>query len=106
MQAGKVDLLLILGGNPVYTAPADVPFSEALDKVQTRVRLGLYEDETSVRCQWQIPEALCLERWTHAPSYDHTASIVTPLIAPLYNGRTAHEVLSTLSERGARAPYE
>ena len=47
MEAGHVDLLLILGGNPVYTAPVDVPFLQALAKVQTRVHLSLYSDETS-----------------------------------------------------------
>lgn len=106
MQAGGVDLLLILGGNPVYSVPADVPFSEALDKVQTRVRLGLHEDETSARCQWQVPEAHFLESWSDARAYDGTASIVQPLIAPLYGGRSAHELLATLSERPDRTAHD
>lgn len=106
MAAGKVDLLLILGGNPVYTAPADVDFSAALDKVQTRVRLGLYEDETSDRCHWQVPEAHFLETWSDARAFDGTASIVQPLIAPLYDGHSAHDVLSAMSEHPERSAHD
>ncbi len=106
MDAGKVDLLLILGGNPVYTAPADIPFSDALAKVQARVHLSLYHDETSELCHWQIPEAHFLEAWSDARTSDGTASIVQPLIAPLYGGRSSHEVLAALSDRPERTGYD
>ena len=66
MNAGKVDLLVILGGNPVYTAPVDLTFADALGKVQLRVHLSLYDDETSALCHWQIPEAHFLEAWSDA----------------------------------------
>src|SRR5262245_7712475 len=89
MDAGHVDLLLILGGNPVYTAPSDFAFAQAMGKVQTRVHLSLYDDETSELCHWQIPEAHFLEAWSDARAFDGTASIVQPMIAPLYGGRSA-----------------
>ncbi len=41
MQAGEVEMLFILGGNPVYTAPGDLLFSEAMLKVPYRVHHGL-----------------------------------------------------------------
>ncbi len=106
MAAGKVDLLIILGGNPVYNAPADLNFSAALDKVLTRVYLAQFNDETAERCQWQIPEAHFLEAWSDARGHDGTASIVQPLIAPLYGGRSAHEVIGVLSDRPERQAYE
>src|SRR5262249_39266669 len=106
MNAGKVDLLVILSGNPVYTAPADLKFSDALAKVQLKVRLGLYNDETSALCQWQIPEAHFLESWSDARAFDGTASIVQPLIAPLYGGKSAHEVVAAMSDRPERSAYE
>ena len=106
MNAGKVDLLLILAGNPVYTAPADLNFSAAMDKVQLRAHLSLYEDETSARCHWQIPEAHFLEAWSDARAFDGTASIVQPLIAPLYGGRSAHDVIGVMSERPERSAYD
>jgi MoCo/4Fe-4S cofactor protein with predicted Tat translocation signal len=99
MNAGKVDLLVVIGGNPVYTAPVDLKFAEAINKVQLRAHLSLYDDETSALCQWQIPEAHFLEAWSDARAFDGTTSIVQPLIAPLYGGKSAHEVLAAMSDR-------
>jgi MoCo/4Fe-4S cofactor protein with predicted Tat translocation signal len=97
MQRGAVDLLIILGGNPVYDAPADFNFAENLAKVKTRVHLSLFEDETSRLCHWHIPEAHYLEAWGDCRAFDGTASILQPLIAPLYEGKSAYEVLASLS---------
>ncbi|MEZ6097768.1 MAG: TAT-variant-translocated molybdopterin oxidoreductase [Pirellulaceae bacterium] len=106
IQAGNVDVLCILGGNPVYAAPADLRFSGALDKVPFRIHLGLYEDETSARCHWHIPEAHFLESWGDARAADGTASIIQPLIAPFYQGKTSHELLSALLGKPGRTSYD
>jgi len=106
MNGGKVDVLLIVGGNPVYTSPADLKFADALNKVQLRAHLSLYDDETSALCHWQIPEAHFLEAWSDARGHDGTVSIVQPLIAPLYGGRSAHELIATLSDRPERSAYD
>ncbi len=105
MYARKVDVLVILGGNPAYTAPADVPFRDAMMQVPLRIRLGLYDDETSERTHWQIPEAHSLEAWSDARAKDGTASILQPLIAPLYGGKSAHELVAALAGRD-RTGYE
>jgi MoCo/4Fe-4S cofactor protein with predicted Tat translocation signal len=96
MNAGAVNALFILGGNPVFDAPVDFQFAKALDKVPFRAHLSLYYDETSMRCHWHIPDVHYLETWSDARAHDGTISIVQPLIAPLYNGRSAHEVLGAL----------
>ena len=106
MNGGKVDLVVIVGGNPVYTAPADLRFAEAMAKVQLRAHLSLYDDETSAVCQWQIPEAHFLEAWSDARAYDGTVSIVQPLIAPLYGGKSAHEVLASMTDRPERSGHD
>ena len=106
MNAGAVRLLVILGGNPVYTAPADLKFAEALGKVAVRVHLGLYDDETSALCQWHVPELHYLESWSDARAYDGTVSIVQPLVAPLYGGVSAHDVVSAFSSRPGRTAYD
>jgi molybdopterin-containing oxidoreductase family iron-sulfur binding subunit len=106
MSAGRVDLLLILGSNPVYSAPADMGFGDALSKVAFSVHLGLYADETAALCQWHVPAAHYLEAWSDTRALDGTASIVQPLIAPLYGGRSAHEILGTLSDVPGRSAYE
>lgn len=105
MQAGKVEVLLILGGNPVFTAPADLPFAELLPKVNFSVHLSLYEDETSALCQWHTPEAHYLEAWSDARAYDGTVSIIQPLIEPLFGGKSAHELLAALMGQPANG-YE
>jgi len=106
MNAGTVSFVLILGANPAYTAPADLKFVDALDKVPLRAHLGLYQDETAARCHWHIPEAHFLEAWSDVRGDDGTATIVQPLIAPLYGGRSVHEVVSALSEAGVRSAYD
>jgi len=106
MNGGRVDLLIILGGNPVYTAPADLKFAEALKKVPTRVHLALYDDETSAMCHWHIPATHYLEEWTDVRAFDGTASIVQPLILPLYRGRSAHELVAIFTSRPERKPYD
>ncbi|HEX3853766.1 MAG TPA: TAT-variant-translocated molybdopterin oxidoreductase [Polyangiaceae bacterium] len=97
LNGGKVDTLLILGGNPVFTAPADLAFGDALSKAKTSIHLSLYEDETSERCSWHLNAAHYLESWGDALSWNGTLSIVQPLIAPLYNGRSALEVVAQLA---------
>lgn len=96
MAAGQVELLLILGGNPVFSAPADLDFGKALEQIKFQAHLSLYEDETSESCQWHIPVSHYLESWGDARAYDGTISLIQPLIEPLYNSRSIHEVVAAL----------
>jgi molybdopterin-containing oxidoreductase family iron-sulfur binding subunit len=91
LNAGQVDLLVILNGNPVYMAPPELNLKGAIQMAKLRVRLGEHLDETSEVCQWNIPAAHTYEHWSDAPAYDGTISIMQPLIAPLYGGKSAHE---------------
>jgi molybdopterin-containing oxidoreductase family iron-sulfur binding subunit len=106
MERGRVEMLVILGGNPVFTAPVDFQFAERMARVPLRVHLSLYQDETSRLCHWHLPETHYLEAWSDARAHDGTASIVQPLIEPLYRGRSAHELVAVLTN-GLRTPgYE
>lgn len=105
MAAGRVDTLIILGGNPVLTAPADLGFAAALDTVRLRIGLGQYEDETAARCTWHIPETHTLEQWGDLRAHDGTATILQPLIAPLYNGKSTHELLAALLGTPGRSAH-
>ena len=98
---------MILGGNPVFTAPADLDFAAKLDKVPLRVHLGLHAEETAERCHWQIPQAHSLETWSDARAFDGTVTLVQPLIDPLYpSAKSAHEVLAAFSSRPERSGYD
>jgi molybdopterin-containing oxidoreductase family iron-sulfur binding subunit len=108
MSAGKVDLLVIIGCNPAYDAPVELDFANLLksEKTPLRVHLGLYQDETAVLCQWHVNQAHELEAWGDVRAYDGTASIIQPLIAPLYNGKTATELLALLSGQSGATSYD
>ena len=107
MDRGSVALLVILGSNPVFTAPCDFDFAGRLAKVALRVHLGLYDDETAERCHWHVPQAHSLESWGDARAFDGTVTILQPLIAPLYPGaKSAHEVLGAFTGRPERTAHE
>ncbi len=96
LDSGSVRIIAFIGTNPVYTAPVDLDFAGKLSKAALKIHLGLYEDETSALCDWHIPEKHRLEGWSDARAYDGTVSIVQPLILPLFEGKTAHELLAAL----------
>ena len=116
MDAGEVNALLIFGANPVYMAPADIHFRDALEKLSNArrdgvyanftARLGSHDDETSFRCQWHLPEAHYLESWGDLRAFDGTVSLIQPLIAPLYGGRTQIELMEALLGRPQRGGLE
>ncbi|HEX3682609.1 MAG TPA: TAT-variant-translocated molybdopterin oxidoreductase [Bryobacteraceae bacterium] len=96
LNNGHVETLVIFGVNPVYTAPASLAFQSAMRNARLVVRLGQFFDETSRWSHWHIPEAHYLETWSDSRAFDGTATIQQPLIEPLYNGKSAHEILSIL----------
>jgi len=106
LNSGHVDLLLILGGNPVYSAPPEYNFKGAIQMANLRVRLGELLDETAEVCQWNIPQAHAFEHWSDAPAYDGTVSIMQPLIAPLYGGKSAHELLAAFTDNPEKSNYQ
>jgi MoCo/4Fe-4S cofactor protein with predicted Tat translocation signal len=106
MDHGKVDLLLMLGGNPVYDAPHDFDFVNKLKRVSTAIHLSPYFDETSAYCQWHVAESHFLETWSDARAHDGTASIIQPLIAPLYYTHSAHDVVAAFSDKPGMSAYD
>jgi molybdopterin-containing oxidoreductase family iron-sulfur binding subunit len=96
MARGEVDTLLVLGGNPAFAAPADAGFSSALAHVPHALHLSTHLDETGEKCEWHLNRAHLFESWGDARTADGTASIVQPLIAPLFGGKTDAEVVSML----------
>lgn len=106
MEAGSVKMLIVLDANPVYDAPADLHFEQLMAKVPFLAHLGLYDDETAHLCHWHIPMAHYLEGWGDTRSYDGTVSIVQPLIAPLYDGRTIQEMLGAMIGDAGKAAHD
>ena len=106
INVGSVETLLIIGGNPVYDAPADLEFTRALAKVPNSIHLDLYANETAEHCRWHIPEAHALESWSDACAFDGTATIIQPVIEPLFAGRSRHQLLASLLEEAPTESYD
>ncbi len=106
LDSGAVDILIVLGGNPIYDAPVDLALKDKFPKAKLRVRYGLYQDETSALCQWHIPAAHPLESWGDGRAFDGTATILQPLIAPLYDGRSPYEMLAIFGDNPVQAGYD
>jgi MoCo/4Fe-4S cofactor protein with predicted Tat translocation signal len=96
------DTLIILGGNPVYTASGDVDFKAALAGVKTSIHLSLYRDETSRACTWHAPLAHYLESWADSLSYGGSRLLAQPLIAPLYGAKSEIEYLALVTRDKVR----
>jgi MoCo/4Fe-4S cofactor protein with predicted Tat translocation signal len=106
MNSGKVQWLVMLGVNPLYSAPADLDFLDAFNKVPVTVHLGSHLDETGSVSNWHINKAHYLESWSDARAYDGTISIVQPMIDPLYSGKSAHDVFQTLLANPVASAYD
>lgn len=97
LDAGNVEALVIIGGNPVYDAPADLNLGEKIEKLVETVRLGYYEDETSIACQWHVPMCHPFETWGDTVSYEGRPSVAQPLIEPLYESLSSLQMIGTLA---------
>jgi MoCo/4Fe-4S cofactor protein with predicted Tat translocation signal len=106
MKAGEVDLLVMMDVNPVYDAPVDLDFAGALEKVTGTIYHGLYLNETAARCTWFVSGTHYLEHWSDARAFDGTNGIVQPLIAPLYGGKSGHELLNVFGTSPDLSGYD
>jgi MoCo/4Fe-4S cofactor protein with predicted Tat translocation signal len=106
MQGGKVDVLLVMNTNPVYDAPPDLGFWDAMNRVALRIHLGLYQDETAKYCHWHLSGTHYLEQWGDTRTFDGTVSFIQPLIAPLYGGHSESELIEFLTNEDEATSHE
>ncbi len=106
LNTGKVELLVVIGANPVYSAPHDLKFGDALQKAGLRIHMGTHHDETGEHCHWHIPEAHYLEDWSDACAYDGTITIIQPLIKPLYESKSPHELIAALAGQTTKTSHD
>jgi Fe-S-cluster-containing dehydrogenase component len=89
-----------------YTAPADLGLSALLSEVPFTLHQSPYYDETAARTRWHVPESHYLESWSDIRAYDGTVSIVQPLIVPLYQSKSPHELLSAMLGNPTRTNHD
>ncbi|MFM9029160.1 MAG: TAT-variant-translocated molybdopterin oxidoreductase, partial [Opitutaceae bacterium] len=108
IKAGSVKSLVVLGGNPVYNAPADLDWASLQKSVPEVIRLGSHVDETSAlnpAATTHLAAAHYLESWGDARTQDGTVVPVQPMIQPLFGGITQIEVLARLAGEQSVDPY-
>jgi molybdopterin-containing oxidoreductase family iron-sulfur binding subunit len=103
--AGKVDTLVVLGGNPAYNAPSDCDFAAIAAAASRVVHYSYYVDETSALADTQIAATHYLESWGDARTADGTIVPIQPMILPLFDGLTELEVLARLAGEDTTDPY-
>jgi molybdopterin-containing oxidoreductase family iron-sulfur binding subunit len=106
LQSGNIDTLMIVGCNPAYDTPGELALAQRIASVPFSMHLGAYRDETAACCTWHLPMSHALESWSDIRAVDGTASIIQPLIRPLYDTRSAHDLLAFLGGAVSASPYE
>lgn len=101
LSGGQVKTLLILGENPVYTAPGGLDLAGAINSLgdvdgSVSIYLGEYDDETGVLCDWSLPLSHQLESWGDCVNDHGYYGVCQPQILPLLGGRSAIELLSMM----------
>lgn len=102
IEGGKIKTLVILNGNPVYNAPANLSWTQLQKKVPQVIRYGYSEDETSELSHVHIAASHYLESWSDGRTYAGTYVPVQPMIEPLFLTFSEIEVLANLA--GYQAP--
>jgi Fe-S-cluster-containing dehydrogenase component len=106
LAARRVETLIVVGANPAYDGPGNLGLGDLIAAVPFSVHFGLYADETAMRCRWHLPMSHPLESWSDLRAFEGTASIVQPLIRPLYDTRTAHQLLAILHGEVSPPSYD
>jgi molybdopterin-containing oxidoreductase family iron-sulfur binding subunit len=106
LNSGAVELLVVIDTNPVFNTPVDLNFAEAMGRARLKVVLNFYDDETAALADWFIPAAHSLESWSDVRAFDGSATIIQPLIQPLYGSRNAHELLAAMLGQSGQSDYD
>ncbi|MBN8643803.1 MAG: TAT-variant-translocated molybdopterin oxidoreductase [Planctomycetes bacterium] len=105
IDSGEVTAVVIVGSNPVYTAPAGMDFAAKLAKCAVSVYVG-DADETAASVKWYLARAHFLEAWGDVTTWQGQYSVVQPMIKPLFGGHSDLEVLGAILGDGVTDGYE
>lgn len=106
MKAGKIDAVIIIGGNPVFTAPSGWDLENALSSVEEVIHLSTYNDETSKKASWHLSRAHFLEAWGDGYSFGGARSVIQPQIQPLHDSMSDIELLNLITNQSYTTGYD
>jgi molybdopterin-containing oxidoreductase family iron-sulfur binding subunit len=105
IDSGAITAVVIIGGNPVFTAPSDVDLAAKIAKCAASVYLG-EADETAAAVKWFLPRAHTLESWGDVTTFEGQYSVVQPMIKPLFESHSDLEVLGAILGDGVTDGYD
>jgi len=98
LRSGQVSRLVALEVDPVYDAPVDLAFSDALQLAREVACSDLHVNGIArTKSTWFLDSLHFLERWGDARAYDGTLSLIQPLIRPLHGGRSMDQILAAFA---------
>ncbi|WP_158542522.1 4Fe-4S dicluster domain-containing protein [Lujinxingia litoralis] len=95
IEAGDVDMLIIHGTNPVYSAPAGLNVAAAFAKVPMVISTSTHFDETARHAHYVATGCHSLEAWGDSNPRVGVHAIRQPAILPLYTTRSFEDSLLT-----------
>ena len=99
----KVDTLIVLNSNPVYTWADSAKVTNWLKGIGTTVSFNARQDETSLLCKYQVPSHHYLESWGDVEIVTGQYSFIQPTINPLFKTRQWQD--SLLKWSGSAVDY-
>ena len=106
MKSGAVNTLVMLNVNPVYDGPADLDFKQVLGKLKHSISYASHVDETAALSEWHVPSAHFLESWSDVRSFDGTATVIQPLIEPLFKAIPLLQMARLLIDGSTKSDHE
>jgi MoCo/4Fe-4S cofactor protein with predicted Tat translocation signal len=97
ISQGSIKTLIVLCGNPAFSAPTELGFEEVLGQVEQVIRLGSHVDETSATSTTHVPAKHFLEAWGDNTAWDGTYLSQQPIIEPLYPSVSEIELIGFLA---------
>ena len=91
----ELNTVILLNANPAYNHALNLDSRRLLQTKQV-IHFSAYQDESAKSVQWHLPASHYLEHWGDMRDWNGVASIIQPLIQPLYDTRSDIELLQLL----------
>lgn len=106
-EASKLDAVLLIETDPIFTSPKEWQVKEALAKIPTVASIQSFPCEVDHLASFVLPAHHYLEAWGDEEPLDHFWSIRQPVVRPTTDSRQAEDILLwTLAYANKSLPYE
>lgn len=104
MAEGKVDVLLLIHANPLFTLPPQLGFAEGLKKIPVVVSFSDQPDETTQQAHLVLPDLHPLESWGDFSPREGVVGLMQPTMAPVFDSRAVGDVLLSVGRQVLGSP--